>query len=222
MKGHGESQGWGSLFFIVLALCSLQDSYVCIMKSNIYFDNVVLDNELTENGIDLNELMALVKVLLTFCDDQGNGCKKAIPVMQYLHNEGVIYYDYDLATFYLEGKVIAEDGPLAIELLKEIASSPINDALSMRKLGDCYHYGRGTSPDATEAIKWYEKGAVYGDEYSALNAGVLYARGFREMKPNYKKAKPYLKMIKHDKKYKKIAREWLEAIKNGDTPDYSF
>ena len=29
-------------------------------------------------------------------------------------------------------------------------------------------------------------------------------------------------MIKHDKEYKQIAKEWLEAIKNGDTPDYSF
>lgn len=213
----------GFPIFIVFALPALQGSYDCIMKkTNIYFENVVLDKELTENGIDLNELMALAKVLLTFNDNQGNGYKKAIPVMQYLHNEGVIYYDYDLATFYLEGKVIAEDGPLAIELLKGIASSPINDALSMRKLGDCYHYGSGTSPNATEAIKWYEKGAAYGDEYSALNAGVLYARGFREMKPNYKKAKPFLKMIKHDKEYKQIAKEWLEAIKNGDTPDYSF
>ena len=101
-------------------------------KSKIIFDNVVLDKELTENGIHLKELMALVKVLLYHCDDQESAYKKAIPVMQYLHNKGVIYYDYDLATFYLEGKVIAPNGPLAIELLKEIASSPINDALSMR------------------------------------------------------------------------------------------
>ena len=41
-------------------------------KTNIYFENVVLDKELTENGIDLNELMALAKVLLTFNDNQGN------------------------------------------------------------------------------------------------------------------------------------------------------
>ena len=191
-------------------------------KSKIYFDNVVLDKELTKNGIDLNELIDHVLKLLDHNDDQGNGYKKAIPVMQYLHNEGVRYYDYDLAYFYLDGKVIAEDAPLAIELLKEMASSPINDAASMRVLGDIYHYGSGTSPNATEAINWYARGAVYGNEYSALNAGVLYARGFREIKPNYEKAKPYLKMIKHNKEYKKIAKNWLEAIKNGDTPDYSF
>ena len=138
VTGHGESLNEGFPIFLYFSTMSLQDSYDCIMKkTNIYFENVVLDKELTENGIDLNELMALAKVLLTFNDNQGNGYRKAIPVMQYLHNEGVIYYDYDLATFYLEGKVIAEDGPLAIELLKGIASSPINDALSMRKLGDC-------------------------------------------------------------------------------------
>ena len=191
-------------------------------KSKIIFDNVVLDKELTENGIQLTERMALVKVLLYGCDDQESAYKKAIPVMQYLHNKGVIYYDYDLATFYLEGKVIAPNGPLAIELLKEIASSPINDALSMRKLGDCYQYGVGTSEDATEAFKWYERGAVYGDEYSALNAGVLHARGFREIKPNCNKAIPYLKMVKKDKELKEIAKEWLKHIKDGDTPDYSF
>ena len=115
-----------------------------------------------------------------------------------------------------------KEHPLAIELLKEIASSPINDVLSMQKLGDCYQYGVGTSADATEAFKWYERGAVYGDEYSALNAGVLHARGFREMKPNYNKAIPYLKMVKKDKELKKIAKEWLKHIKAGDTPDYSF
>lgn len=182
-------------------------------KSNIKFENVNLpDYSDVFEAIDTGCLIGYVKELVYDEVNNDESCKEAIPFMQYLHNQGVFYFDYDLALFYLEGKIIKKDGALAIELLKGLASEPYNDAMSMRKLGDCYQYGDGTAINPREAIKWYESGAVYGDELAALNAGVIYARGLGEIKPNFKKSKLYLRQIKDNKEYKKIAKEWLFNI----------
>lgn len=192
-------------------------------NSSIVFKNVKLPDYIEEQEeIDLDNLIEFVKVIIDDEKDEEAGCREAIPIMQFLHNIGIRVFDYDLATFYLAGEIIEKDCPLAIELLKGVSSAPYNDAMSMTKLGDCYQYGYGTPINAAEAMKWYEDGAIHGDEYAALNAGVLYARGFREVKPNHKKAKFYLRRIKDNKDFKRIAKDWLKHIKIGDTPDYSF
>ncbi len=144
---------------------------------------------------------------ITFEEYKENGLKKMIPILQNLHNNGL--FNYDLSMFKLEGGILNRAGSLAIDWLKEKASSPNYDALSMRKLGICYEFGFGTSEDFTEAIKWYELAANHGDEYSAI----MVAHSCMYMTKEYKKARHYLKMVKHDKGMKKEANNLLQFLK---------
>lgn len=186
----------------------------------IVFDNKQVD-ELKyfigdKEEFSANELVNAIKKKLLDKKKKRLTYTKAIPVMQFLHNFDIRIFDYDLAVFYSEGKYAPKDEVLAAELYRGVASTPYNDAISMRRLADCYQFGKGVPVDATTAMYWYERGAKYGDEYAALNAGVHYARGLGEVKPNRTKALYYLRLVKDNRQYKKIAREWLHAIKKGE------
>lgn len=153
------------------------------------------------------DIISHLQKRITFEEYKENGLKKMIPILQNLHNNGL--YNYDFSMFALEGGILNRAGSLAIDWLKEKASSPSYDALSMRKLGICYEFGFGTSEDFTEALKWYELAANHGDEYSAINV----ANSCMYMTKEYKKARHYLKMVKHDKRMKKEAKKLLQFLK---------
>lgn len=180
----------------------------------IIFDNVIVPDEFT-GEYELFELIDLIKVMIRDKKNKMANCIMAIPVMQILHNMGVQVFDYDLAIYYLEGKYAPKNEYLAVELLRGGTKPSVNDDYCMERLGECYEFGEGVAENATTAMYWYEKAAKFGNEFAALNAGVHYATGLDEVKPNIKKAKYYFRQVKHNREYKEAARKWLKAIKEG-------
>lgn len=180
----------------------------------IIFDNVNVPDEFTGEH-ELFELIDLIKVMIRDKSNEGANCMMAIPVMQVFHNMGVQVFDYVLAIYYLEGKFVPKNEALAVELLRGGTKPSINDDYCMERLGECFEFGEGVAENAIAAMFWYEKAAKFGNELAALNAGIHYATGLEEVERNFKKAKYYLRQVKHNRQYKKIARKWLLSIKKG-------
>ena len=63
------------------------------------------------------------------------------------------------------------------ELSDYIAQARKGDASAQFEVGECYYYGRGTSVNYTEAVKWYRKAAEQGYARGQHNLGICYQYG---------------------------------------------
>lgn len=182
--------------------------------SKVTFTNVCLPLYIKkEDYLNYDRLAGFANLLSREVDQECD--KEALPIMQYLHNEGVLRFDFILAEYYHLGKAVKQDYTIAFQLFKELSLGPRNDSFAMNWLGVCYQYGNGTEINASEALWWYRKGSLYGNELATLRAGVMYASGFREVKRNRKMAEQYLKRVTGagNPEYKEIADEWLNVLK---------
>lgn len=128
--------------------------------SSIVFSNVTLPEHIEKHKNNLGYLVTYVKQgVETKSQLEDENYNDFIPIMKYLHNEGILYFDYDLACFYLGGTGVKKNYHVTFKLLKEVASAYPNDALIMQHLGNCYQYGIGTKINLKEAKRWHKKAA---------------------------------------------------------------
>jgi len=97
-------------------------------------------------------------------------------------NAGEAAAQYELATRYAEGKLIARDFKIAAEWYEKAAAQ--NLAPAEYRLGSLYEKGLGVTRNLTRAKELYEKAAARGHARAMHNLAVLTAEGV-DGKPDY-------------------------------------
>lgn len=79
----------------------------------------------------------------------------------------------DVASNFFNGNNLPQNDYVAFLFWKQIES--YNNTRALNNLGNCYHYGRGTTQDISKALSYYQKAAELGNKTYSLNRiGVLY------------------------------------------------
>lgn len=100
---------------------------------------------------------------------------KAVELFAAAAERGDDFSQYELGTYYMEGKVVPKNEKTAVDLFTKSAEQGYHRA--QYELGICYLNGKGVTKNEAKAINWLTMAGKQGHPQAQKNLGICYLEG---------------------------------------------